>query len=97
MGPLLRETSIPQERPIESMTKEQRSAQEIQAEVGRRIHQLPAVRAASARIEVPLPESRPADGTGLNWWMSGFGHAIGFEEDIRMVVTEVARDWNLAE
>ncbi len=79
------------------MAKEQRSAQEIQAEVRRRLHQLPAVRAASARIEVPVPESRPVDGTGLNWWMSGFGHAIGFEDDIRMVVAEVAKIWNLAE
>jgi len=79
------------------MAKEQRSAQEIQAEVCRRLHQLPAVRAASARIEVPVPECRPVDGTGLNWWMSGFGHAIGFEDDIRMVVAEVAKLWNLAE
>lgn len=81
---------------IKSMVKERCSAQEIQAEIDRRIHQLPAVRAASARIEVPLPESRPVDGTGLNWRMSGFGHAIGFEEDIRMVMAEVAKNWNLA-
>ncbi len=79
------------------MPKEQRSAQEIQAEVSRRIHQLPAVREASARIEVPLPEPRPVDGTGLNWWMSVFGNALGFEEDVRMVVNEVATHWNLAE
>ena len=79
------------------MAKEQRSAQEIQAEVSRRVHQLPAVRAANARIEVPVPESRPVDGTGLNWWMSGFGQAIGFEEDIRMVMAEVAKHWNLVE
>ena len=79
------------------MAKEQRNAQEIQAEVGLRLHQLPAVRAANARIEVPVPQSQPVDGTGLNWWMSGFGHAIGFEDYIRMVVAEVAKIWNLAE
>ena len=79
------------------MAKEQRNAQEIQAEVCLRLHQLPAVRAANARIEVPVPQSRPVDGTGLNWWMSGFGHAIGFENDMRMVVAEVAKIWNLAE
>jgi len=79
------------------MAKEQLSAQDIQAEVARRIHQLPGVRAASARIQVPLPESRPMDGTGLNWRMSGFGNALGFEDEIRMVVAEVAEHWNLAE
>lgn len=79
-----------------SMAKAQLSAHDIQAEVARRIHQLPGVRAASALIEVPLPELRPMDGTGLNWWMSGFGNALGFEEDIRMVVAEVAEHWNLA-
>ena len=78
------------------MAKEQRSAQDIRAEVVLRIHQLPGVRAACALIEVPLPESRPMDGTGLNWWMSGFGNALGFEEEIRMVVAEVAEHWNLA-
>ena len=79
------------------MARELRSAQEIQDEVGRRLHQLRGVRAASARIEVPVPDSRPVDGTGLNWWMSGFGHAIGFEDDIRIVVAEVAKSWHLAE
>ena len=78
------------------MAKEQRSARDIQAEVALRIHQLPGVRAASARIAVPLPESRPMDGTGLNWWMSGFGSALGFEDEIRMVVAEVAEHWNLS-
>jgi hypothetical protein len=78
------------------MTKEQRSAQDIQAEVSRRLHRRPAVRAAGAHIEVPVPEPRRVDGTGLNWWMSGFGQAIGFEEDIRLVVSEVTKMWNLA-
>ena len=78
------------------MSKEHRSAEEIQAEVFRRIHQLAAVRAAGAHIEVPLPELRPPDGTGLNWRMSGFGNALGFKEDIRDVVAGLAKHWNLA-
>lgn len=68
----------------------------MQAEVFRRIHQLAAVRAAGAPIEVALPELRPSDGTGLNWRMSGFGNALGFKEDIRNVVADLAKHWNLA-
>lgn len=78
------------------MSKEQRSAEDIQAEVFRRIHQLAAVRAPAAHIEVPLPEFRPRDNTGLNWRMSGFGNALGFKEDIPDVVADIAKHWNLA-
>jgi len=37
------------------------------------------------------------DGTGLNWWMSGFGNALGFEEDIRQAIASVGKHWNLAQ
>ena len=78
------------------MAREERSAQEIQAEVGRLIHECRAVRDARVRIHVPMPTVRPVDGTGLNWWMSGFGNALGYEEDIRVAIAEVGRRWNLA-
>ena len=77
------------------MAREERSAQQIQAEVSRLIHARQAVRDARARIEVPLPTLRPVDGTGLNWWMSGFGNALGYEEDIRQAIVEVGKRWNL--
>jgi hypothetical protein len=60
----------------ESMTRETRSAQEIQAEVHRLIHESREVRADGASVDVPLPVVRPVDGTGLNWWMSVFGNAM---------------------
>ena len=78
------------------MARQERTAQEIQAEVSRLIHERRAVRDARARVEVPLPVVlRPIDGTGLNWWMSGFGNALGYEEDIREAITEVGKRWNL--
>lgn len=77
------------------MAREDHSAQEIQAEVSRRIQKCPAVRDSGALVQVPIPDLRSADGTGLNWWMSGFGNALGFEEEIRVVLTEVAQQWNL--
>jgi len=77
------------------MAREERTAQEIQAEVSRLIHDRRAVRDARVRVEVPLPMLRSVDGTGLNWWMSGFGNALGYEEDIRHAITEVGKRWNL--
>jgi hypothetical protein len=86
------------ERPVcknAPMAREERTAQEIQAEVSRLIHEGRALRDARTRVEVPTPVPRPADGTGLNWWMSGFGNALGYEEAIRVAITEVGKRWNL--
>jgi hypothetical protein len=79
----------------ESMAREPRSAQEIQAEVHRLIHETREVRADRASVDVPLPVARPADGTGLNWWMSSFGNAMGYQRLIGSVVAEVGKRWNL--
>jgi len=78
------------------MARELRSAQEIQAEVSRLIHEGRGSRPGRDRVQVPLPVLRPVDGTGLNWSMSGFGNAIGFEKDIRSAVMAVGKRWNLA-
>ena len=73
------------------------SAEEIRAEVSRLIHEHRDVRASAAAIQVPLPTPQRADGTGLNWWMSGFGNAFGFQEVIGLAVTAVGKRWNLHE
>ena len=71
------------------------SAEDIQAEVHRLIHEHRHVRASAAVIGVPLPSLQRADGTGLNWWMSGFGNAFGFEEITASAVSYVGKQWNL--
>jgi len=81
--------------PISPMTKTLHSAEEIQAEVARLIHEHRDVRASAAVIQVPLPTQQRADGTGLNWWMSGFGNGFGFQEVIGSAVAVVGKRWNL--
>ena len=71
------------------------SADEIQAEVTRVIHEHRDVRTSGAVIQVPVPTPQRADGTGLNWWMSGFGNAFGFREVIGSAVATVGKRWNL--
>jgi len=73
------------------------SAEAIQAEVSRLIHEHRDVRASGAAIGVPLPTAQRADGTGLNWWMSGFGNGFGFQEVIGAAVSNVGKRWNLGD
>lgn len=72
-------------------------AEDIQAEVARLIHEHRDVRASAAVIAVPLPSPQRADGTGLNWWMSGFGNAFGFEAVTAAAISNVGKRWNLIE
>ena len=71
-------------------------AEAIQAEVARLVHEHRDVRASGAIITVPLPSPQRADGTGLNWWMTGFGNAFGFEKVVAAAVSDVGKRWNLA-
>jgi hypothetical protein len=77
------------------MPRTLKSAEEIRAEVSRLIHEHRDVRASGAAILVPLPTPQRADGTGLNWWMTGFGNAFGFQEVIGASVATVGKRWNL--
>ena len=77
------------------MTRALHSAEDIQAEVSRLIHEHRHVRSSGASIGVPLPTLQRADGTGLNWWMSGFGNAFGFQAVIGAAVSNVGKRWTL--
>ena len=82
---------------ISPMPRTLHSSEDIRAEVSRLIHENREVRASSAAIDVPFPKPQRADGTGLNWWMSGFGNAFGFQEIIGVAVSTVGKRWNLGE
>jgi hypothetical protein len=71
------------------------SSEDIRAEVRRLIHEHRDVRSSAAVIGVPAPALQRADGTGLNWWMSGFGNSLGFHEIIVAAVSNVSKRWNL--
>ena len=73
------------------------SAEDIRAEVARLIHEHRDVRAGAHVITVPLPAPQRADGTGLNWRMSGFGNAFGFEKVTAAAVADVGKRWTLIE
>jgi len=79
------------------MSRSLHTSEEIQAEVRRLIHAHRDVRSSATIIDVPLPTLQRADGTGLNWWMTGFGNAIGFEAVTAAAVNEVGKRWNLSE
>ncbi len=72
-------------------------AEAIQAEVARLIHEHRDVRSSATIISVPLPSPQRPDGTGLNWWMSGFGNAFGFEAITAAAVSDLGKRWNLSE
>jgi hypothetical protein len=82
---------------LPKMSRILHSAEDIQAEVSRLIHEHRHVRASAAVITAPMPSLQRADGTGLNWWMSGFGNAFGFQEVIGAAVSNVGKRWNLIE
>ena len=71
------------------------SAEEIRAEVARLFHEVRYVRSRATTVTVPLPSPQRADGTGLNWWMTGFGNGFGFQEVISAAVINVGKRWNL--
>jgi len=77
------------------MPRTLQSAEDIQTEVRRLIHEHRDVRTSAAVIDVPLPSAQRADGTGLNWWMTGFGNGFGFQEVISAAVINVGKRWNL--
>jgi hypothetical protein len=79
------------------MPRSLQSADAIRTEVSRLIHEHRDLRASGAVIDVPYPKLLRTDGTGLNWWMSGFDKAFGFQEVIASAVTTVGKRWSLRE
>ena len=79
--------------------REVHTADEIRAEVHRRIHEGEEVRADGAEITVPLPKAY-ADGqrepNGSNWTMEVFGNSRGYEGWVLHVLYSVQSRWDLA-
>lgn len=78
--------------------REEHTAEEIQAEVHRRIHEGEEVRADGAEISVPLPTAYAAgqrEPNGSNWTMEVFGNAGGYEGWVLHVLYSVQARWDL--
>ena len=78
------------------MTRPQMNAADIQAEVLRRVHQIPAVREGRENIPIPLPAPLiQFDSNGCNWYMA-YGGSVGVHgHAVREVVEGVKAEWNL--
>lgn len=80
------------------MARESKSAQEIQAEVSRLIHEGKEVREDGTKIKVPLPiplAPGVVEPHGSNWTMHTFGNAGGYEGWVLHVLYKVQSMWNL--
>jgi len=78
------------------MSREVRSAQEIQAEVGRLIDVASSGGRSNPGITVPLPERLPEAGAGkCNWDMTYFGHAVPHPEAVEAAIIDVKARWNM--
>lgn len=77
------------------MARQQRSAEEIRAEVRRLIHCAEEVIEDEATVNVPEPTPRiPQDGEA-NWTMEIFGNARGYEEICARARAGVQERWDL--
>lgn len=77
------------------MSREPKTAEEIQAEV-RRLIRKEADGGNNPGITVPLPERLVEAGAGeCNWDMTYFGHAIPDPEAIEAAMEDVKARWNL--
>lgn len=82
-----------------TVAREVKTAEQIRAEVYRRIHEGEQVRADGAQIGVPLPTPY-ADGVrepnGSNWTMTVFSNAREYEAWVLHAVYSVQSRWDLA-
>ncbi len=77
------------------MAKELKTAQEIQAEVHRLIHEVYEVKADKVEISVPRPVETEKGADGCNWSMSVFGNSGGHINAVSSAVAAVMQKWNL--
>jgi hypothetical protein len=79
-----------------SMPRQIRTAEQIQAIVRERIHQIREVRDDGAQLDVPIPPSHEPDGTGCNWEMRYFRNPGVYMDGISRIVAQARTEFNLA-
>ncbi|MBG9389327.1 hypothetical protein [Caenimonas aquaedulcis] len=78
------------------MPRELKSAEEIQAEVRRLLHETEAVRHDKAEIGVPAVTAlAELDATGCNWSMMYFRNARGYSNECAWAIMQVQTKCNL--
>jgi hypothetical protein len=78
------------------VTRQIRSAEDIQAEVRRLIARAASQGHDNPGITVPLPERiAEARADECNWDMTWFGHAVPDPEAVKEAIDDVKARWNL--
>lgn len=80
------------------MPRESKSAEEIQAEVSRLIHEGQLVKDDGAQIGVPRPmpyANGVREPNGSNWYMDVFTNSAGYEGWVKHVYYKVQAQWDL--
>ena len=73
-----------------------KTAQEIQHQVERVVHNDQFVISDKIKIGIPVPMKLiELDENGCNWSMSTFRNAVGHLDTVRRAVDEVKKCWNL--
>jgi len=77
------------------MAKQERTAQELHAEVMERINANPEVREDRPQIRVALPRWHEPDADGCNWDISIVSNWAGHEHVVIEAIPATRRQWNL--
>jgi hypothetical protein len=79
------------------MKRQLKTADEIQTEVSRLIHDSEVVRDDGEAVHVPRPRVLPpgAEANGCNWTMRSFGNASAYRSIVTHALSTVQAKWNL--
>ncbi len=77
------------------MPRQTMTAEQIQAIVSERIHQIREVRDDGARLDVPIPTSHERDETGCNWEIRYFPNPGAYMDGINRVIAQARTEFNL--
>ena len=79
------------------MKRQLKTADEIQAEVSRLIHDSEVIRDDGEVVHVPRPRAQPpgAEANGCNWTMRSFGNASAYRSIVEHALSTVQAKWNL--
>jgi hypothetical protein len=77
------------------MTRKTLSQEEIQQYIQVRVNYLREVQEDNVELHIPMPHRRQADVDGCNWGMDRFEGEKAYEPDIRGIVQEAQKKFNL--
>ena len=77
------------------MLRQIKTAEQMQAIVSERIHQIYEVRTDGGKVGVPIPIRHEPDDRGCNWEMRHFRYPRPYADAIASVVAQARKEFNL--